>query len=787
MLFNCKFCGGELEITEGDKITTCKYCRTTQTLPIIKEERESNLFNRANALRRRCDFDKAEAAFEKLIEADGTEAEAYWGLVLSKYGIEYVDDKATGKMIPTCHRASYDSVIADEDYKSALEYADEERKAIYVEQATEIDRIQKKILTLAENEEKYDVFICYKETDENGKRTHDSARASEIYYELTDAGFKVFYAAVTLDGKVGSEYEPIIFSALNSAKVMLVIGSKPEYFNAVWVKNEWSRFLKIMKNDRKKRLIPCYYGMDAYDLPEEFVHIQAQNMEKMAFLIDLIQGVKKVMESFKTKPEVIVKEKETVVNNQTTVITSGGPSIASAVSVNASAILRRAFMFLEDGDFKSADEYCEKVLDLDPETAEAYLGKLMAELKIKTKEQLMFCKEPFDDNINYKKAIRFGSDALKNELTEYIQQIKTRNQVAYMENLYLIAIDDYKSNSISRIEKAIESFKSLSEFKDSKERIKQCEEKIQKLREKLEAERQEKERQDELKRIEAEEKAEAERQEKERLAERMRIEHERKAKRNGIITLIISAALFVCITLAIIIPRFVTPEFKYTLSDDGTFYSVKANKYRVKGDVIIPATYNNLPVQEISDKAFLKCKNLTGVAIPDSIKTIGVEAFKDCSALKSVNLSKNSNLTIIGDNAFRKCTALTSIEIPNSVKSIGICAFTYCEALESVNIGNSVESIGNSAFIYCYKLTNIVIPDSVTSISHWTFEYCTELTEVTIGIGVKSIGEYAFADCPKLKNIYYNGTAEQWNKIKIKNNWRYGSADFDIITSQEGK
>ncbi len=504
MLFNCKFCGGELEITEGDKITTCKYCRTTQTLPIIKDERESNLFNRANALRRRCDFDKAEAAFEKIIEADGTEAEAYWGLVLSKYGIEYVDDKATGKMIPTCHRASYDSVIADEDYKSALEYADTERKALYIEQAKEIDRIQKEILTLAENEEKYDVFICYKETDENGKRTHDSARASEIYYELTDAGFKVFYAAVTLDGKIGSQYEPIIFSALNSAKVMLVIGSKPEYFNAVWVKNEWSRFLKIMKNDRKKRLIPCYYGMDAYDLPEEFVHIQAQNMEKMAFLIDLIQGVKKVMEGFKKKPEVIVKEKETVLKEtvvnqpvihetvkETTVIReNGGSAPISAGGTNTSALLRRVFMFLEDGNFKSADEYCEKVLDLDPENAEAYLGKLMAELKVKIKENLKHCEKTFDININYKKILRFGNEALKTELQGYIDFINTRNENARLEAAFSKAIAAMSSaKSESEFKEAAKLFDLVKAYKDSADKAKKCLEKAEEAKRRAEEER----------------------------------------------------------------------------------------------------------------------------------------------------------------------------------------------------------------------------------------------------------------------------------------------------------
>ena len=191
MLLNCKFCGGDLDVTEGTTIAECKYCRTKQTLPKEEDDSIRNLFNRANALRRRCEFDKAEAIYEKIIEAVPNESEAYYGLVLCKYGIEYVDDRVSGKMIPTCHRASYDSIIADGDFKSALEYADGARRVLYEEQAREIDRIQRDILALAQNEEGYDVFICYKETDENGGKTRDSVIANDIYYELTDAGYSI--------------------------------------------------------------------------------------------------------------------------------------------------------------------------------------------------------------------------------------------------------------------------------------------------------------------------------------------------------------------------------------------------------------------------------------------------------------------------------------------------------------------------------------------------------------------------------------------------------------------
>ena len=86
-------------------------------------------------------------------------------------------------------------------------------------------------------------------------QTLDSVLAQERSLALTDKGYRVFFSRITLEDKLGSAYEPYIFAALNSAKVMVVLGTRPEYFNAVWVKNEWSRYLKLMPRDREKRLV----------------------------------------------------------------------------------------------------------------------------------------------------------------------------------------------------------------------------------------------------------------------------------------------------------------------------------------------------------------------------------------------------------------------------------------------------------------------------------------------------------------------------------------------------
>ena len=404
-IFKCKMCGASLDIVEGSTVCECEYCGTKQTVPKAMDENMQNLCNRANTLRMKGEFDKSAQIYEKIVQLDSTQSEAYWGLILCKYGIEYVDDPATLKKIPTCHRASYDSIIADEDYKSALANADIIQRSVYEEQAKEIDRIQKEILALAQKEETYDVFICYKETDANGQRTQDSVIANDIYYQLKDAGYKVFYAAITLEGKLGSAYEPIIFAALNSAKVMLVIGTNPDYFNAVWVKNEWSRFLKIIQKDRSKLLIPCYRDMDAYELPEEFAHLQAQDMSKIGFINDVVRGIKKVV--VKNEPAKAVEAPKRQNNS-------------------FDALIKRIYLLLEDGDFNKADELCEQVLNGDPENAEAYICELLIEFKCHTKDELSSVRQNITNSINYNKIMRFGN----NEQIAYVKSANDKIQVA---------------------------------------------------------------------------------------------------------------------------------------------------------------------------------------------------------------------------------------------------------------------------------------------------------------------------------------------------------------------
>ncbi len=462
-IFKCKMCGGTLEISENQTTATCQYCGITQTLPRLNDERRANLYDRANHFRRNNEFDKAMASYEQILNDDPTDAEAYWSLVLCSYGIEYVEDPITKKRLPTVNRARFTSVFDDDNYQSALKYADMSQKAIYEQEAAAINEIQRGILAISQKEEPFDVFICYKESDTDGRRTRDSVLAQELYYQLKEEGFKVFFSRITLEDKLGVAYEPYIFAALNSSKVMVVLGTKPAYFNAAWVKNEWNRYLALVKTSGgKKVLIPAYRDMDPYDLPEEFSHLQAQDMSKLGFMQDLIHGIKKIVGTESPKETVVIHQERGI--------------------QNVAPLLKRIFIFLEDGNWQEADEYCEKVLDLDPENAPAYLGKLMVDLYVRKQEKLADQDEPFDDNINYQKVLRYGDEKLRATVEGYHTHIVERNQTAALEERYTAAYWAFcDATTIEDYRRAAALFEQLGDYKDAAQYVAQCKQQIVEL------------------------------------------------------------------------------------------------------------------------------------------------------------------------------------------------------------------------------------------------------------------------------------------------------------------
>lgn len=730
-IFKCKMCGGELQINPGESVAVCEYCGTTQTLPKLDDDRRANLYDRANHFRRNNDFDKAAGIYEQILNEDKTDAEAYWSLVLCRYGIEYVEDPATHKRVPTVNRAQYTSIFDDEDYKAAIQYADAAQRVVYEAEAKVINEIQKGILEISQKEELFDVFICYKETDANGRRTPDSVLATDLYHQLTQEGFKVFFSRITLEDKLGTAYEPYIFAALNSAKVMVVLGTKPEYFNAVWVKNEWSRYLALIRGGAKKVLIPAYRDMDPYDLPEEFSHLQAQDMSKLGFMQDLIRGIKKLTEV--DKPAA----KETVVVQET--------------AANTAPLLKRAFIFLEDGDWSSADEYCEKVLDLDPECAQAYLGKLMAELRVRKVDELANCEQSFDDKDNYRKVMRFGGETLRDTLEGYITKINDRNENARLagiyndaanamsradsEDAYRSAADRFKSipgfkdanalaescldkaeicrkdgiyssakskiteDSTASCEEAIQMFQSISGWKDADEQICACQKRIEEIKAKEKAERLEAERKAEERRIAA-----------------------NKARRKRKKAFVIGAPIVcACIAFVIVLTTVIIPKQKYNkaihLLDSGDYAEAAITfgllgNYKDARDRCIPL------FQLFSDS--LSAKNHTVALKADgTVMATGYNAYGECDVSDwkdvvdvsagynyTISLKANGTVVATGYNEYGQCDVLDWVDIVSvsaghnhtiGLKADGTVVATGNNASRQCNVSNWKDIVAVSA------------------------------------------------------------------------------------------
>ncbi len=646
-VFKCKMCGGTINFEEGASVGVCDSCGTKQTLPRLNDDRISRLYDRANHFRRNKDFDKAAAIYEEILNEDNTDAEVYWSLVLCKYGIDYVESPDTHKQVPTVNRAQFTSIFDDANYKAAIEHADSAQREIYEKEAEAINNIQKGILAISQKEEPFDIFICYKETDENGNRTPDSVLAYDLYHLLSKEGLKVFFARVTLEDKLGTAYEPYIFAALSTAKVMVVMGTKPEYFNAVWVKNEWSRYLKLVEESKgQKVIIPAYRDMDPYDLPDELSHLQALDMGKLGFMQDLTRGIKK-----------IVRDDEEI---PTTVISRGG-------STNTDALLKRAFMFLEEGNWAEADAYCERVLDEDPENANAYLGKLMAELMVNYKENLSDYNYDFSYSSNYEKVMRFGDDILKAQLNEYIKTIKIRKEEEEIEKTYqralMIMNSAYKKNEFLN---AVEIFKSLGDYKDSQDRINTCLARVENIKVREEKELYERRIKEEKERIERERKEEARRIAR----EKARI----KLRRYKKIALTISSVII----FALVLFKIVIPNIKYkkalTAIDNNDY--IKANKILIN---LNGYKDSDIVLENIKDD-FLNQENAIKQQAEDynqALHWIKVEKYSE-AYLKLISLGDYKDSIKLADEIYEKSQLDNQYHEAESMKENG----NYTDALK---------------------------------------------------------------------------------------------------------
>lgn len=363
----CKMCGGQItDVPEDAMYKTCPYCGNIQTFLRISNERKQKLYLKAEEYRQNGDYDKAEDVCIDILKEDPNDAESYWMQLLCVYGILYVE--SDGRRIPTINRLQYKPVVSSDYYKMACSRANAGQRSIYEKEAANFDSIQKKVLEIASKEEPYDVFISYKSKNPDGSRTEDSVIAGELYNQLSREGYKVFYADVTLEKKLGREYEPYIFAALNSAKIMLAVATSRQNIDSVWVRNEWKRYFAIMKEHDDRVIMPCIKNMDAYDLPQEFAHVQIMNLKNIGCVSDILRVVRKQCE----------------VKNQS----SDDEIMGLFDNGTYDAFMFRGKLYLEDKNWSEARKMFERAHSHKATEQEVYIGILCARFKTDSIEGL---------------------------------------------------------------------------------------------------------------------------------------------------------------------------------------------------------------------------------------------------------------------------------------------------------------------------------------------------------------------------------------------------------------
>jgi len=368
----CECCGGILNKLNETQYK-CSHCGNVKLVETLVSSEVINMFNHANMLRNKGEFDDAYDTFELIAKKDPNNPDSYWGMFLSEYGIMHVQDPSTRKFVPTCNRASTISVFDNENYKTTVSLSNDEQKEYFADKAQELEKIRTKIIELANNESPYDIFICYKRTQnaDDGKElyTADAIHARDIYEMLSKCGYKVFFAEKSLQDLAGAEYEPLIYNAINTSSVMLVICSDADLINSPWVKNEWRRFIKQISYDSTKRLIPIMCnGLKASSLPD--ILRKYQGLEMNANFQEKFLGIISNLVDFSrnnTIQRIEIDQKRPI--KKSNIIRNSvqprkiGENQVNKLIISDENLLNVAFTYLQKDMFNDADREFERLTD----------------------------------------------------------------------------------------------------------------------------------------------------------------------------------------------------------------------------------------------------------------------------------------------------------------------------------------------------------------------------------------------------------------------------------------
>ena len=756
----CTYCGGALR-DRGDYYI-CESCRTKIKKSAMERLSDQDIFdlNAARRLKETFRFDEAETAYDEVLRCNPDCEEAAWGAFLAEYGIEYQVEEQK----PTFHALS-DIPGCKSRYYGALS---SEHKA-EVDRKIEPERL--KIMRSVATLPVYDVFLSLKINDEDERRTPEHEWAMQLYYDLEKQGYRVFLSTQVLQ-TANFDWEPHIYRAIRTCRIMLVLTSSIDNTNAPWVRNEWRRILSRIRNTPAGEQPPAYrvIAKDMNCVPPALSGKQVLLHGDM-HLLELIESAVKA-----ACPSSEDTKSPTVGHIQVP------QSIRNIKHIPLLKELLRDAGFTNIRDFPLHDmdgsdgypwkegslasimvagadyNFDENAKYFDPATPVLITYHCLSEEAVaeqKNREEAARKEREEVDRRARAEAERKAREEAERKRKYEQEQAKKQPLFAYDTNGCVSLID---KNTIGRV-CIPEDAKGIAY-----EGFEECE----KITEVIIPDS---------------------------------------------VTRIGRWAFQGCTDLtSITIPNSVTEIGGFAFSGCTGLTSItipnsvtEIGESAFQGCTSLTSITIPNSVTKIGDWAFSSCTGLTNITIPTGVHTMGGNPFARCPDLR-VSLAPGNNhfrmmgncliskggtlvtgfnnsaiptdgsVTEIGGFAFSGCTGLTNITIPNSVTEIGGYAFSGCTGLTSITIPNSVTKIGEWAFKGCTGLTNITIPDSVIEIGEYAFDGCTGLTNITIPDSVIEIGSLVFNHCSNLTSIRYTGTKWRWRRMRMRNRiWNGGS------------
>lgn len=439
---SCEYCGGNL-VQLADNTLKCECCESIFIKEAAIPEELILQLNRANSSRRLARFDQSLDEYKLVLQDYPDNYEANWGAFLCEYGIEYVMDK-DGSYKPTCNRAQYRPVTENKYFKKCFENCSENERVLLIKRGNEIETIRKQIIAIADKQQPYDIFICYKQTTMDGKnRAPEADWGKDLYYRLNGIGFKVFFAEITLPSKSGA-YEANIFSALNSCQLMLILSSSPDHLESEWVRNEWSRFLRIKQDKPDRKFKVVIDGFDAYELPIELQKEQAIDRKELGWFDDLRKYISTV---FRTN-NMLDAEQEEKQKQYSATLEEQLMSLASLSNIKKlgnndtveelinSTLIQDALKEYEDGaSYKQLLKSLEEVSNTSDAQRLLFLASCQEKysIPVKSEEDLLGIADDISNNPHFTELLRLCDDKTK-EIYTRIARICEHN-VAIESNL----------------------------------------------------------------------------------------------------------------------------------------------------------------------------------------------------------------------------------------------------------------------------------------------------------------------------------------------------------------